>query len=403
MDKDLKPELPLPPWLVIPAESLIRRVGTFALFLFFIYIVMSVPSVILVRFGNAQYSAGNNSLGTASYKLALELNSSLKKAANQCYDDIDRQQYQLAIKHCSSVINIDGQFAAAYSQRGLAYLKLKQYDQAIADFDKDLELIPVATRSYINRAGVYMQLNKYDLAIQDLTKSIEINPNEEQAWLNRGLSYVYQRKTDLAISDCNKAIEIEKYWNAYSCLAIAYSLQGKYDLATKNFAKAIDLAPKMPMLYFTRGAMFEKQGKKDLALADYSTAIEIDPAYHSAYASRGVLYTAQGNYDLALLDFNKALEIDPNSADVYVLRGNALADTKQFPKAIADYQKAIATTNNARIISYASCVQGVTYTKMGDFESAIPSLEQGVKMDTANENGWCKTALENARQGIPTP
>ena len=41
--------------------------------------------------------------------------------------------------------------------------------------------------------------------------------------------------------------------------------------------------------------------------------------------------------------------------------------------------------------------------KMGEFEEAITALEQGVKLDVASENSWCKTALENARQGIPTP
>jgi tetratricopeptide (TPR) repeat protein len=72
-------------------------------------------------------------------------------------------------------------------------------------------------------------------------------------------------------------------------------------------------------------------------------------------------------------------------------------------QAIADYQKTLAISQDPKISSYTYCVQGVTYTKMGDFESAITSLEQGLKMDVTNDIGWCKTALENARQGIPTP
>jgi hypothetical protein len=38
---------------------------------------------------------------------------------------------------------------------------------------------------------------------------------------------------------------------------------------------------------------------------------------------------------------------------------------------------------------------------MGDFESAIISLQQGVELNNTSENDWCKSALENARNQIP--
>src|SRR5437868_2847283 len=172
MNQENKPELLLPSGLAAPTERLIRRVGSFGIFLFFVYIVFSLSSAILVRMGNAQFSKGNEKLGTTSYKLALEFKSGLKNAVNQCYDDNVKKQYELAVKHCSKAIQINPYFAPAYSYRGFAYWKLRQYDHAIADFTKHIELIPVATHPYINRGSVYMDLTKYDLAIADFTKSI---------------------------------------------------------------------------------------------------------------------------------------------------------------------------------------------------------------------------------------
>ena len=96
---------------------------------------------------------------------------------------------------------------------------------------------------------------------------------------------------------------------------------------------------------------------------------------------------SQKEHDLAISDLSKAIELEPNDADAYIGRGNAYADTRRFANAIADYQRAIALTNNSAANSYVYCVQGVTYTKMGDFESAIASLEQGVKIRlVASEN-----------------
>jgi len=93
MNQENKPELLLPSGLAAPTERLIRRVGSFGIFLFFVYIVFSLLSAILVRMGNAQFSKGNEKLGTTSYKLALEFKSGLKNAVNQCYDDNVKKQY----------------------------------------------------------------------------------------------------------------------------------------------------------------------------------------------------------------------------------------------------------------------------------------------------------------------
>lgn len=301
INQEIKPELATPSWLTLPPEKFTARIFIFAILSFLIYVLLSSFSRVLVQLGNAEFSAGHDRIGTASYNLALALNGNLKEASERCIAARVQGQYELAISYCSKAIEIDSNFATAYFNRGIAYMLLKNYDQAIADFSKDVEIIPVATRSYINRGTVYMDQQKYDSAIADFTKSISVNPKEPQAYLDRGLTYLQQGQTDLAITDCNKAIELEsKYWNAYLCLGSAFTNQGEYELAITNFDKALELAPS---------------------------------------AKTSLIY----------------------------------------------------------------CIEGVTYTKMGDFESAVTSFEEGVEIDVADENDWCRAALDNARQGIPTP
>jgi tetratricopeptide (TPR) repeat protein len=301
MNQASKPTTLISSWLILMREKAIVLVAIVAIFLCFTYFLPIPLSRALIRLGNAQYSAKNNGLGTAIYNLALAFDSNLEEAVKQCAADKDQGQYELAMTHCSKVIEIDSNYATAYFNRGLAHMILGNYDQAIADYSKDIKLIPVVTRSYINRGTVYMNQQNYDAAIADFTKAIEINPRESPAWLNRGLVYLLQNKNGLAIPDCQKAIQLEEEsWNAYSCLGRAFSNQGKYDLAINNFNKAIELAP----------------------------------------------------------------------------------NTKA---------------------SFIYCMQGVTYTKLGDFESAVTVFEQGVKMDITNENDWCKMGLDYARQGKTAP
>src|SRR6476659_5112886 len=134
MNQEFKSESSVPSWLAILREQFIMRIGLFAIFLFFVYIVTILSSTVLIQFGNAQYTAGNFKIGTASYTLALEVNGELKKAVNQCSADNANQQYELAIEHCSKAIKINKYHAQAYFNRGLAYHNLEKNEQAISDF-----------------------------------------------------------------------------------------------------------------------------------------------------------------------------------------------------------------------------------------------------------------------------
>ncbi len=58
----------------------------------------------------------------------------------------------------------------AYNNRGLAYAKKGQYDQAISDFTKALEINPRFTAAYYNRGSTYFEKGQYDKAWEDVYK-----------------------------------------------------------------------------------------------------------------------------------------------------------------------------------------------------------------------------------------
>ena len=64
----------------------------------------------------------------------------------------------------------------AYYNRGVTYKSKGQYDQAISDFTKALEIIPRFAEAYNNRGNAYAMKGQYDQAISDFTKALEINP-----------------------------------------------------------------------------------------------------------------------------------------------------------------------------------------------------------------------------------
>jgi tetratricopeptide (TPR) repeat protein len=97
---------------------------------------------------------------------------------------------------------------SAYTIRGNAYDNKGQYDQAIADFTKAIEINPRYAKAYTNRGSVYNSKGQADRAIADYGKAIEINPRYANAYNNRGIAYEKKKLRDKAIADYRAALEV---------------------------------------------------------------------------------------------------------------------------------------------------------------------------------------------------
>src|SRR4030042_1222790 len=93
-----------------------------------------------------------------------------------------------------------------YFEQGIEYSEKGQYDNAISDFNKALEVNPNYADAYYNRGIAYGKKEQYDNEIPDYNKALEVNPNYAEAYFNRGVIYEKRGQYDNAISDFNKAL-----------------------------------------------------------------------------------------------------------------------------------------------------------------------------------------------------
>ncbi|HEY8561074.1 MAG TPA: TonB family protein [Pyrinomonadaceae bacterium] len=82
-------------------------------------------------------------------------------------------------------------------------------------------------------------------------------------------------------------------------------------------------------------------GEYDSAITDYNKAIELNPKEPDVFFSRGLAYFNKQSYTPAIADFDKVIELDPKEAMAYFKRGNALEKTGSFERALTDYRKAV--------------------------------------------------------------
>jgi tetratricopeptide (TPR) repeat protein len=72
-------------------------------------------------------------------------------------------------------------------------------------------------QTYVNRANTCLSDGQYDMAISECTKAIQLEPHLYIAYLNRASAYNMKGQYDLGISDCNMAIQLEQSYGLQGC------------------------------------------------------------------------------------------------------------------------------------------------------------------------------------------
>ena len=99
-----------------------------------------------------------------------------------------------------------------------------RYDEAIAQFDKAIELDPEYADAYYYRGLAYYYKRDFDKAIADSSKVIELDPEDIRAYCNRGLAYYYKPDFDRAITDFSNAVALDpEYTIIYTNRSLAYA------------------------------------------------------------------------------------------------------------------------------------------------------------------------------------
>ena len=102
-------------------------------------------------------------------------------------------------------------------------------------------------QAYYNRGYDYLRLKKYNEAIADFTTAVALQAGNHAAYNGRGECWRFKGRLEKALSDFNKAIEIKKdyafaYWNR----SLVYENQGRFDLAARDVERFNQLEPEDP-------------------------------------------------------------------------------------------------------------------------------------------------------------
>lgn len=129
-----------------------------------------------------------------------------------------------------------------YYNEGVEYLKQGQNQNAVDSLQKAVELDPNYAEAYSALGAAYRAMDKYNEAIDACKKAINIVPDVADPYVTMGSAYYMLGKTQEAINACKKAIKLNPQMpEAYLGLANIYLASQDYQQARNNALKAKDL------------------------------------------------------------------------------------------------------------------------------------------------------------------
>jgi tetratricopeptide (TPR) repeat protein len=160
---------------------------------------------------------------------------------------------------------------------------------------------------YFNRALEFSMVQDYNSAIDDLNKAIEMNPDFMIAYFCR--ANIRYKLVDYTKNNQKSAANIESATDKKDKVVQDKQFIFDVDLVMHDFDKVETLASDFSFAYYNKANILCTQKDFQTAIQNYTKAIEIDPDFAEAYFNRGLTYLFIGQDAKGLTDLSKAGEL----------------------------------------------------------------------------------------------
>ena len=189
----------------------------------------------------------------------------------------------------------------AYANRAQIYFARGEYDLAIADYTKVLELKPSQFPTYLSRGNVWLAKKNPEKAAEDFTQAINANPHYAPAYVSRGRLLASQGKSDAAYADFSKALTLDDK-SPLSLMAMAWFLSTCPEDKFRNGTRAIELSKNAIELTRNWEGMIKKKTSPEVTIYQ---RLELAPQYDVLAAA----YAESGNFTEAIVHQEKAISL----------------------------------------------------------------------------------------------
>lgn len=198
-------------------------------------------------------------------------------------------------------------------------LQIQTHFRSIDNYSKRIDQTPQNAALYLGRGIDYMLVQDYSNALQDINKTIELKPDMMIAYFTRAVARTKQLEFDPNLE------QQEQLHTTDSPLGI--------NLPSRDERFTGQKLPKLP-------EVSKRKIEYDAILKDYEKILSLNPDFYYAYYNRAEIYSIEKDYRAAINDYSEAIKREPNFAEAYFNRGLARLSIGETQTGLDDLRKA---------------------------------------------------------------
>ena len=302
---------------------------------------------------------------------------------------------------------------AAHFFHGQASLALGRARDALASFDRTLQLAPGMADALHARGDAWMAMAQPHRAAEAYQEALQADQDRQSSALRLAESLLQGRRFAHAVEACDWLLarwpadatawivrgnacyalgDLEDAARCYGAagdadpgLAEAHDNQGlalaalgRPDAAVEAHARAIAARPGFALAHMRRALALRMLGRFAEAMEEADRAVTLDPASALAWNARGIAWNDLGEHERAVDDYQRALELDPRFAEAWNNAGDAFQGVGRHGKALAQFDEALAIRPD---YAEAHSNRGLSLHELGRFSEAHAAYDAALAID----------------------
>ncbi len=320
------------------------------------------------------------------------------------------ENVQNATTMLHEALKLDANFGAAKAALGETYwrkywlTKEKQWTvQARNECEQAVTLGNAGAAGHSCLGLIYDGTGKYEQAVAEYQRAIELDASDENAYLGLALALEHQGAIDKAEQTLRSTVGAHpKSWIAYNALGLFYNRRNQFDKAVEMLQKVTELAPEGYAAYVNLGAIYVNMGRNADAIPVLNKSLVIRPTY-AANVNLGTAYFGMHRFHEAVAAYEQATRLDPKQ---YVTWGN-LGEANYYAgsktQALPAYRKAaVMAVEELKVNPHDTDLLSDLanyHSMLGERDQALNYLEQALRYGRNDKDVLLKASLVHNQLG----
>jgi tetratricopeptide (TPR) repeat protein len=196
-------------------------------------------------------------------------------------------QFDESIKLAQRALSFGPPQSRVHNLLGQNYFRLGQAQQALANYDRAIELQPDFADAFGNRANVLSNLGRHEQALAGYDRALALRPGSHEDWTNRG-----------AVLE-----DLDRFEEALASYDRAIALRSDFAGAHYNRGNTLRELSQIESAAADRAGGQSNHASFDAALAGYNKAIALNPTFADAFFGRALVHLLRGDWEAGFRDY----------------------------------------------------------------------------------------------------